>query len=135
MITTLKEMSEVTQDKLSKKNFHIDPNGEVELIGKWSISVQNEDKTWDVWLCNPKDMGKGLTTNRVNAIRGRFDLLKQPTGPYKELNGEGVYLSMPLDTLLSGARYVGLRVKRVVTPEQREMARERFAKIRADRAV
>lgn len=39
-----------------------------EVVGKWVRVARMSDGTWDAFLCNVKDMAKGMGTKRLNLL-------------------------------------------------------------------
>lgn len=118
MKLTHAQMDKLTRGELSRKNYQIEYD-DLYLIGKYAKCDPNPDgETWDVWLCNPKNMEKGLTRKRVRSIKARIEALGRVGSPFRELDGEGVWSCMPTDTLLSAASCLGLRRKRRTSEKQ-----------------
>jgi hypothetical protein len=93
------------------------------IVGKWCICGYNGDGTWDVWLCSPEEIAKGLSPQRLHAITQYVASLPVKSGPYRALTGEGTYTAMPTDTLIRCASRLGIkrrRKARAMTERQRE---------------
>lgn len=80
---------------------------------------------WDVWICNPRNLTAGLTNKKVSYMLKNL----RENGKIRELDGEalGVVQGGWLDA--SNLRVLGVRLKRQVSDENREKARQRFLRV------
>jgi len=56
------------------------------IAGKWG-EIELVGKEWDVWMYNPKDLRKGLSTVRINRAAETLENLAAK-GPITKLDGE-----------------------------------------------
>ncbi len=113
------EIFDAFDQKISKTAI-VEQDGVFRIVGK-DIEIEPIDNgMWDIWVHNRKDLQKGVGTGRVNNILARLGLA---TEPWTRLNGEA-HTCAPLEVvkpaLLDNLAYLGIRRKRVVTPEQKQ---------------
>lgn len=82
---------------------------------------------WDLWLCNSKDMTKGLGTGKRNNL---IEALGEELD-WNRLDGEA-FVIVPTDLILSNLPRLGIRTKRILSEDQKEKARARLAKLRQE---
>ncbi len=96
-------------------------DGEVRIVGKWcSITHDGKDRTgqdvYDIWICNPANIGDGLGQRKVRNILHALNL---PLGTsFRELNGEAWAKVRGTGLILQNLALLGIRQKRQITPEQ-----------------
>ena len=114
--------------KISKASI-LDVDQEWMVVGKYCRIGIDEDGQIDVWICNHRDLGKGLGTE---LLRNRLSAIFGCTGtPYTELNGEGCGKLQNKDVILKNLRLLGIRAKRILSEEQKEVLRNRLRKAAA----
>lgn len=117
------EVYEQFDQKISKTVI-LDDGCEWGVTGKF-CRITPEGHLWDVWLCNPKDIAKGLGTGkRNNIVAALGEDLK-----WCLLDGEA-WASVPKDRILANLKALGIRAKRIVSDEQKEAGRIRLAEYR-----
>ena len=88
------------------------------IVGKWCYVATDDEigDVWDIWICNPNDIAKGLSQRRVRSII----LALESTGKMKfnELTGEAWGKVRDKDVILENLKLLGIRKKREVSPEQ-----------------
>ena len=124
---TKTELYEFFNQKISKTAFVLD-NDEYMLVGKFCKIAVYENGLIDIWICNTKDLTKGLGTGKVNNIIAGLNL---PVGtPVTVLNGEAYTKVRDFNIVVTAARVLGIRKKRVLTPEQLAEMTERMTEMR-----
>ncbi len=78
------------------------------VVGKFCRCGYNGDQTWDVWLCNPKDIRAGLSHRRIRSIANKV----RANCRFIELTGEGVYPSITTTELILDRHLLGIRKRR-----------------------
>lgn len=107
-MVTKRDLEAITQDSFARNAIRkIDE--EWTVVGRFCRCVYNGDETWDVWLCNPDNLAQGLSERKVSAIYGRIADKCPDAGPFRRLTGEGIYPSMPTETFLLSASFLGIR--------------------------
>ena len=134
MKMTRAEMDTLTDNKISRKCY-TEQDEDLILVGKFVQASPNPDGTWDVWICNPKDMTKGLGERKVNNITSILSEEDCGKLPLLRLDREGVYPSMPKATLLKSLRVLGLRARMVVSDERKKKLAESLAAYRLQKAT
>ena len=109
--------------KISKSAIkHIDDEWQIE--GKY-CRVSLLDGAWDLWLCSPDDIQKGLSTRRINNILTQLE--KHPVkATFTKLTGEAYCNATPMVLILDNLDLLGIRKARVYTPEQKAKMTENF---------
>ena len=123
---TRKELETAFQGKLSRRCF-IQRDGEWVLQSKWCV-IERVGDYWDIWLCTPLDIAKGLGARKIkNVIRG-FN--SGPTQPrWTVLTGEAFTRVLDADVILRSVAVAGLFFKRQPSDQQLEvLARGRAAR-------
>lgn len=97
------------------------------VVGKFCI-VELLNDVWDIWLCNTKDLTKGLSTKKLNLLAALFE-----QSPYKLnftiLNGEAIIRTKDVNFIIDNLKALGLRAKRIMSDERRKRLIEQLAKI------
>lgn len=98
---------------------------------------------WDVWLCRSRDPSAGLGTGkRNNIVTGIAATLLPEGAPYdlslaarlygwSLLDGEAWTRNLSTDDILACLKLLGIRRKKIMTPEQIEASAKRMAAMRA----
>ena len=123
---TRKELEIAFQDKLSRQCF-VQRDGEWVLQSKW-CAIERVGEYWDIWLCTPLDIAKGLSVRKINNVISGFD--SRPLQPRWELlTGEAFTRVLGTDVILRSAAVLGLFFKRQPSDKQLEaLARGRAAR-------
>jgi len=87
--------------------------------------VDASGDTWDLSLCTPDDLGRGLSERKLTGI-----LQTLGVDGFTRLTGEAYHLAFPKEVLLENLKTLGIRRKRVVSEEQKAAAVERLAQAR-----
>ena len=127
---TKKELSEYFDNKISPKCIKHD-GSEYGITGKYSRITPIDGKYWDLWLCNPADITKGLGARRLNRIISILSEKIRCERPFTELTGEAYARVATKDLILGNLPLLGIKRKRTVSEKQRQAAADRFAKMRA----
>lgn len=107
------ELKQLTKQAFAHSAYVSDWEGIAEVVGRWCRASYNGDGTWDVWVCNTKDLAAGLSSRRLNALIRAVEAEKSPTRTQlQRLTGEAVYPAMPTDTLLIIAPLLGVKKRR-----------------------
>jgi len=112
------EVYESFDQKISKLAI-VNDGEEWGLTGKF-CRVTAEGDNWDVWLCNPKDLTKGLGTGKRNNIVAAMG------GDWHLLDGEA-WIVAPKEQILANLKTLGIRAKRFISDEQKEASKKRLA--------
>lgn len=112
---TLADLKELTGNAFSGPSYRYRYDEPV-IVGKYSICAYLGGDLWDVCLCSPEDIAKGLTPQRLHAITAYVASLPVKSGPYRALTGEGIYTAMPTATLVRSASRLGIKRRRQSRP-------------------
>jgi len=86
--------------------------------GKFCIVAPDYEDggVWDIWICNPDDIAAGLSQRRVRNIIQALE----STGKmeFNELTGEAWGKVSDKNVILGNLKLLGIRKKRVMSPEQ-----------------
>jgi len=121
-MNTKQELYDALDQKISKSALKL-VDGEYRAVGRYGyISKNDAENEFDVWIVNTRDLSKPLSTRKVRSLLN----LVQGNRSYRELDGEG-YTTLQGTHLLTPKtlRLLGIRPKRVLTPEQLHLARAR----------
>jgi len=114
-------------DQKISKTVIISDGCEWGITGKFCRITPEGDK-WDVWLCNPKNMVKGLGTGkRNNIVTAMGEDLK-----WLILDGEA-WAVVSKERILANLKTLGIRAKRQISEEQKEAGRIRLAQYRREK--
>lgn len=114
------------------------------VVGKY-CRITPVPGSWDVWLCNPRDLAAGLSsrklTSMLKAIADKADPSNAPHSPknalkvggWTMLDGEAYSRGLSADTIARCLRNLGIRRKRAMSEEQRKLATERLRAMREAR--
>ena len=131
------ELFDAFDGKISKTAIQL-LNDEYQIVGKFCritfLDYGNGVYAWDVWICNHKDIAKGLGQSKVHNIvssltgipRNQISL-DNPlvNGPHTVLNGEAVVWVGSTEIILKNLSLLGIRKKTQYSKEQLERMRER----------
>lgn len=107
---------------------------EYEIVGKFCRIVMFDDWYFDLWLCNPANMDKGLSKRKLNSlvsalevpIKSTFNDKVTKSVSFNVLEGEAwVNLDLP-DLILNNLKLLGIRKKRELTSVQKQSLVERL---------
>jgi len=90
-------------------------DGDWLVTGKFCRIGIDEDGQIDLWICNHKDIAKGLGTKKLRNILSTLKSLT--TTAVHELNGEAWMELSDKDVILSSTRLLGIRKKKVISQE------------------
>ena len=102
-------------------------DGEWLVVGKFCQVAPLADGQWDVWLCNPKNLTKGLSTQRINKIIFELGL---DASFVTRLDREAIIRPVSTDLLLTSRVLLGIAKKRQLTEEQMQGLVQRMKQIR-----
>jgi len=85
---TLSELKHFTGNAFAGSCYRI-RGGEPVITGKHCVCTYNGDDTWDVWLCSPDDVAKGLTAQRLHAITQHVEKVPGESGPLNRPGNSG----------------------------------------------
>ncbi|MGB1187604.1 MAG: hypothetical protein ACPHPA_04255 [Cycloclasticus pugetii] len=123
---TKSELYNFFNQKISKTAI-VNEGDEFQLIGKF-CKVSVDEGVIDLWLCNPRDLAKGLGARRLNSIvAGIKGTVERP---FTVLNGEAYTKTRDKDLILTNGRLLGLRLKRQLSAEALVVAKERLSRAR-----
>ncbi len=123
---TKSELYNFFNQKISKTAI-VNECDEFQLIGKF-CKVSVDDGVIDLWLCNPRDLAKGLGSRRLNSIVAALNSTVER--PFTILNGEAYTKTRDKDLILKNARLLGLRLKRQLSADALAVATERLSRAR-----
>jgi len=106
---------------------------EWQVVGKWCRLAIEENGIIDLWICNPSDMIQGLGTGKVNNMVEALKVLVKT--PFTVLNGEAWVKLRNKGVILDSLPLLGIRKKRSMSDEQRNMMAERMFEVRNKRKV
>lgn len=93
-------------------------NDEWVIKGKYCIIApdNNSGDIWDIWICNPGDITAGLSQRMVKSMVRTLE----STGKmeFNELTGEAWGKTRDKEIILGNLKLLGIRKKRVISPEQ-----------------
>ena len=88
------------------------------IKGKFCIVAPDDEDgdVWDIWICNPDDIAAGLSQRRARNIIQALE----STGKmeFNELTGEAWGKVSDKNVILGNLKLLGIRKKRVMSPEQ-----------------
>lgn len=94
------------------------------IVGKF-CEIERVGDLWDLYICNPKNMTKGLSQRKVSIIVS--ELQNHPTkATFTVLNGEAYCQIESVDLILKNLDLLGIRKKKKLTSEQRQALRCRL---------
>ncbi len=117
------EVYEAFDQKISKTVI-VSDGCEWGITGKF-CRVTPEGNQWDVWLCNPKDIAAGIGTGKRNNIVEALG-----TDLNWHLLDREAWAIVPKERILDNLKALGIRRKRIVSDEQKEVSRARLAEYR-----
>ena len=123
---TKSEIYEAFDQKISKIAI-VERDGNYVIQGKWSI-VEPIGRAFDVWICNPTDMTKGLGTRKVNNMLEAFQ--SHTRTPFHRLNGEAYTRVAGKEIILQNLDLLGIRKKRQYSDETLRKTKERLKEAR-----
>jgi len=107
---------------------------EYEIVGKYCRIIMFDDWQIDLWLCNPANMGKGLSKRKLNSLISALEVPVESTFSdkvtksisFSVLEGEAwINLDLP-DLILNNLKLLGIRKKRELTSIQKQSLVERL---------
>ena len=104
-------------------------DGEWVVKGKCCILATVDDRTWDLWICNPDDLRAGLHQKCVNDRVCKLEKVAQ-NRTFTILNGEAHTTLPNPDDLVSNPdllRLLGIRRRKQLTTAQKRVLLERLA--------
>jgi len=101
-------------------------DGEFVIIGKFCLIASLGGNRWDVWLCNPKNLIKGLSTRKLNVL---LENLQQEAG-FTVLVGEAYTKVQGTELIENNLDLMGIRKRRQITEERRKALVEQAGKLR-----
>jgi len=107
-------------EKISKTCIQ-ESDGIFMVIGKFCKVETYENGNLDIFVCNPTNMAKGLGTGKVRNI---MKAINNPS--WHEVNNEAWSIDATKADVIDNLRTLGIRQKRTMSDEQREMVTERF---------
>lgn len=124
---TQSEIYHAFNGRISKKAIQL-IDDEWRIVGKWCYVTQDNQTTWDIWICNPADLCQGLGQRKVrNILSG----LNSCTGEaFHELTGEAWGKVRGTEIILRNLDLLGIRKKRVISEQQRKALAERLKSVR-----
>ncbi len=123
---TKSELYNFFNQKISKTAI-VNEGDEFQLIGKF-CKVSVDGGVIDLWLCNPRDLTKGLGSRRLNSIVAALNSTVER--PFTILNGEAYTKIRDKDLILSNAHLLGLKLKRQLSAEALVVVKERLSQAR-----
>ncbi|MDF1690056.1 MAG: hypothetical protein P1U35_10640 [Cycloclasticus sp.] len=120
---TKSELYNFFNQKISKTAI-ANEGDEFQLIGKF-CKVSVDGGVIDLWLCNPRDLTKGLGSRRLNSIVAALNGTVER--PFTILNGEAYTKIRDKDLILKNARLLGLRLKRQLSADAIAVATQRLS--------
>ena len=127
---TKKDLYDRFDQRISKKCIKHD-GCEWGITGKYCRITPMDGKYWDLWLCNPKDIAKGLGTRRLSRIISILSAKMLPGKPFTELTGEAYTQVATKDLILGNLSLLGINRKRIVSEQTRQASADRLARLRA----
>ena len=120
---TKQEIFDAFQGEISKTAI-IQKDGAWRIVGKW-CEIERVGNLWDIFICNPGDMTKGLGQRKVNNI---IDRLKIPptNGTFRILNGEAYTQVQDINLILQNLSLLGIRRKRRLSEKTRQALRKQL---------
>ena len=125
-----KEISKHFDNKISPKWIKSD-GSEYGIVGKYCRITPIDGKYWDLWLCNPADIAKGLGTRRLNRIISILSENMCQERPFTELTGEAYTRVATKELILGNLSLLGIKRKRTISEKQRQASANHLAKMRA----
>lgn len=101
-------------------------DGEFVIVGKFCLIATLGGDRWDVWLCNPKDISKGLSTRKLNVL---LEKLQQEEG-FTALNGEAYAQVQGKELVENNLDLLGIRKRMQLSEERRKALVEHAKKLR-----
>lgn len=126
---TKNEMFDAFDGVLTNANMVPESSGDYILHGKFCIIAPIGNDLWDVWVCNAKDLRKGLGERKVTNILDVFGSAYQE-GTLIRLTGEAHGIVAGTEKILGNSKLLGLKRKRQLSPESLEKARARMITLR-----
>lgn len=107
-----------------------------EIVGKFCYvsysgkhNVSRLGKQWDVFICNPADISKGLSQRKVHNIVRNIEQYAQEGG-FTILNGEAYAQGVLKDVILQNLVPLGIRRKKQFSAEQKRALAGRLSRSR-----
>lgn len=117
MTKTKTELYEVFQGKISKTAICF-VDTEYRIVGKFCFIAPVGRGEWGLWLCNPKNLAKGLSTRKL-----AFLLAQLPQeAAFTKLNGEAYATLQGVDLILNNLNLFGIKKRRRLSEAQRRKA-------------
>ena len=109
----------------------MDHDGEMVIKGKFCIIAPEENDIWDIWICNPKNIPKGLGPRKVNNICAALSLTT-PQLDWVMLDREAWCKCEGTDTIIKNLVSLGIRRKRILSPEHLAQMKANLQRINHD---
>jgi hypothetical protein len=104
------ELEQLTRKTFSRPSIVL-IDDEPHVVGKFCNASYLGDDKWDVWVHNPKDIPAGLSNRKVTNIQAAVQEACKDCGPFRRLEGEGVFLAMPTHCLITVHRVLGIKAR------------------------
>ena len=101
-------------------------DGEIVIIGKFCIVASLGGNQWDLWICNPKDITKGLTTRKIRILLRNL----AQEASFTELTGETYTNLQGADLISNNLDLLGIRKKRQLSEDQLQKMTDRLERMR-----
>ncbi len=122
------EIFRAFDQKISPKSI-VQRNDEYVVQGKFCVVAPLGNNEFDIWICNPDDLYNGLGQRKVRNIAAK--LFKSAVGTmFTELTGEGYGVVAGAEIILQNLELLGIKKKRVVSPENLEKLKTRMRELR-----
>lgn len=130
---TKQELYDAFDGKISKTCLVDDQTetGSYMIQGKYcwiQTAFDYGDDVWNIFICNPTDMHKGLGLRKVRNIVRVLPKTCVKTA-YRELNGEADMWVKGTEGILQNLKLLGIRKKRELSPESVVNMKNRLASV------
>ena len=101
-------------------------DAEYVIFGKFCIVASLGRNEWDLWICNPKDITKGLTTRKIRILLRKL----WQEASFTELTGETYAQVQGTDLISNNLDLLGIRKKRQLSEDQLQKMTDRLERMR-----
>lgn len=118
------DVREVFNNKLANSAV-VCVNEENIVVGRYCQVTIGEDGEFDIWICNPKDIAKGVSQRKVNSM---VEVLSKHPGVGKitTLSGEAYFNTKDVNVVLDNLKLLGISKRRSVSKENKEAFTKRM---------